>query len=299
MELGGQVAVVTGGAGGIGAALCRRFADEGAAGVVVADLDGDGAAQIAAEVTARGARGLAVTTDLRRDEDIRAMVHRAQAELGPIDLLCSNAGVAIGGGVEAPDEAWEQSWEVNLLAHVRAVRAVLPGMLERGRGYLLHTASAAGLLTNLGAAPYAVTKHGVVALAEWLSITYADAGIRVSCLCPQGVRTPMLLGPEAAGPRGPQEDRDRSGPVREEPGGPTGQGSLDDGIGTRAVLTAGRVLEPEAVADSVVAGLAAEQFLILPHEEVADYVRHRAEDRERWLTGMRRLQARLTADAGP
>lgn len=258
MELRGKVAVVTGGAHGIGAAMARRFAAEGAR-VAVADLDGDGAARVAEEVGGHGQR-----TDVSVEADVAALVAAATDALGPIDLFCSNAGVAEAGGPEAPDEAWAASWGVNVMAHVYAARHVLPPMLERGEGYLLQTASAAGLLSNIGAAPYSATKHAAVGLAEWLAITYGDRGITVSCLCPQGVRTDMLFA----------------------------------GAGTAAgesVLAQG-ALEPDEVAEAVVAGLAAERFLILPHPEVATYVQHKAADPDRWLAGMRRLQARV---AGP
>jgi NAD(P)-dependent dehydrogenase (short-subunit alcohol dehydrogenase family) len=266
MELAGKVAVVTGGASGIGRALCQRFAAAGAKAVVVADLAADGAAQTARSITAAPSttKALAVPGDVSKEADVAALVEQATAAFGPIDLFCSNAGIATGGGVEAPDEAWERTWQVNVMAHVYATRAVLPGMLARGEGYLLHTASAAGLLTNLGAAPYAVTKHAVVALAEWLAITHGDAGIKVSCLCPQGVRTPMLLG------------------------------GLDEAAGA-VVLAGGRMLEPEEVADAVVAGLADERFLILPHPEVLRYFQGKGNDYDRWLAGMRKLQARVLA----
>ena len=186
-EAAGKVAVVTGGASGIGRALCRRFAAEGARGVVVADVDAAGAAQVAREIG-----GLAVRTDVSREADIVRLVERAMAAFGAIDLFCSNAGIAMEGGVETSDADWQRIWGINFMAHVYAARAVLPGMLARGRGYLLQTASAAGLLTQIGSAPYAVTKHAAVSLAEWLAVTYGDRGIRVSCLCPQGVRTNML-----------------------------------------------------------------------------------------------------------
>jgi NAD(P)-dependent dehydrogenase (short-subunit alcohol dehydrogenase family) len=257
MELKDKVVVVTGGASGIGRALCRRFAAEGARGVVVADLAGDGAAAVAEEIG-----GLGVSTDVSVEADIRTLVDTAESTYGPIDLFCSNAGIAIGGGVDVADEAWDRIWGINVMAHVYAARAVLPGMLARGSGYLLATASAAGLLTNLGAAPYAVTKHAAVALAEWLAITHGDAGIKVSCLCPQGVRTPMLLGGSDAG-----EDA--------------------------ANMLMPGAIEPEDVADAVVEGLEAERFLILPHPEVAEYFRRKADDYDRWLAGMRRLQARV------
>ena len=187
MELTGKVAVVTGGGSGIGAALCRRFAAEGAKGVVVADLNADAALAVAEEIG-----GLAATVDVAVEADIVALVERAEEAYGPVDLFCSNAGIGGGGGIEQTDEAWDRIWQVNLMAHLYAARAVVPGMVARGEGYLLNTASAAGLLTNLGNAPYSVTKHAAVALAEWLAITYGDQGLKVSCLCPMGVRTPLL-----------------------------------------------------------------------------------------------------------
>jgi NAD(P)-dependent dehydrogenase (short-subunit alcohol dehydrogenase family) len=257
MELSGKVVVVTGGASGIGRAMCRRFAAEGAKKVIVADFDADGAAKVAEEIG-----GEAVSTDVAVEADIESLVERTEKHHGPIDLFCSNAGIGVGGGVEASDEAWQSIWNINVMAHVYAARAVLPSMLARGEGYLLNTASAAGLLTNLGAAPYTVTKHAAVALAEWISITHGDAGIKVSCLCPQGVNTPML------------------------------NSGLGDITGN-AVLASGGMMEPEDVAEAVVQGLRDERFLILPHPEVADYVKRKADDEDRWLSGMRRLQARL------
>ena len=257
MQLQDKIAVVTGGGGGIGGALARRFAAEGARLVVVADVDGDAAGRVAEEIG-----GIAVQADLGSEAGCVEVV-RAAEEHGPIDLLCLNAGIALGGGVEAPDEDWYRIWDVNLMAHVWAVRAALPAMLARGEGYILTTASAAGLLTNIGAAPYAVTKHAAVALAEWLSITHGDQGIKVSCLCPQGVRTKMLF----------PDDED---------GGDLGA----------STVRAQGVIEPEDVAEAVVAGLADERFLILPHPEVLDYFQRKATDYDRWLGGMRKLQAR-------
>jgi NAD(P)-dependent dehydrogenase (short-subunit alcohol dehydrogenase family) len=265
MELNGKVVVVTGGASGIGRALGRRFAREQARAVVVADLDAEGAAAVADEITATGGHAVAVSTDVAVEADVIALVEKTVDAYGHVDLFCANAGIAVSGSVDAPDEDWQRIWNINVMAHVFSARAVLPSMLERGDGYLLHTASAAGLLTNLGAAPYAVTKHAAVALAEWLAITYGDAGIKVSCLCPQGVRTNMLLG---AGPEGD-------------------------------ALLAATAIEPEAVADAVVAGLAVERFLILPHPEVAEYVRRKAGDYDRWLAGMRRLQSRVFGNPVP
>lgn len=249
-----KVIVVTGGGNGIGEALCRRFAAEGARGIVVADKDAAAAQRVAGEV-----KGLAVPTDAGVEADVVNLVKRATASYGPIDLFCANAGVMAIGGVEVPDAEWRRVWDVNVMAHVYAARAVLPGMLARGRGYLLHTASAAGLLTQIGSAPYSVSKHAAVALAEWLSITYGGRGITVSCLCPQGVNTNMLR-------------------------------NADGGIADK--LRAG-ALEPAAVAEAVVDGLTAERFLILPHPEVADYFRRKAADYDRWLRGMRRLQDSL------
>ncbi|HLG91692.1 MAG TPA: SDR family NAD(P)-dependent oxidoreductase, partial [Acidimicrobiales bacterium] len=245
MELAGRCVVVTGGASGIGRALCQRFARERPAGLVVADLDGAGAGEVAEQIARSGAPCLGVQADVTRQQDVSELVSRAEASFGPVDLFCSNAGVAVAGSVEVPDQDWLLAWETNVMAHVRAARAVLPSMLARGEGYLLSTASAAGLLTNLGAAPYSVTKHAAVALAEWLAITYGDRGIKVSCVCPQGVRTPMLLG---------------------------GAGS----VGAAAVMAAGGLLDPEDVAEAVVEGLASERFLILPHPEVAEHYRRRA-----------------------
>jgi NAD(P)-dependent dehydrogenase (short-subunit alcohol dehydrogenase family) len=257
MKLKDKVVVVTGGANGIGRALCRRFAAEGARGVVVADVEADAAAVVASEVA-----GIAVAIDVRRKEDLARAVARATQVYGPIDLFCSNAGIVVPGGVDASDEDWQRIWEINVQAHVYAARAVLPGMLARGQGYLLQTASAAGLLTQIGSAPYAVTKHAAVAFAEWLAITHGDAGIKVSCLCPQGVRTRMLMG--------------------------------DDMSSMENFLLEGSV-SPEEVADAVVKGIDEERFLILPHPEVAEYFRRKADDYDRWLRGMRRLQSRVNS----
>jgi NAD(P)-dependent dehydrogenase (short-subunit alcohol dehydrogenase family) len=254
MELQDRHLVITGAGSGIGRAVARRFAAEGARAVVVADLNGDAAEAVAAEFG-----GLAVPTDVSKEDQIQALISRAQEANGPIDLFFSNAGVpGPAGGPEAPDDAWQQIWEVNVMAHVWAARTLLPQMLERGEGYLVSTASAAGLLTQVGALAYSVTKHAAVAVAEWLAITYGDAGIKVSCLCPQGVRTPML---EAA---------------------------LDDPIGAAPLLAEG-VLEPEDVAGAVVEAVREERFLILPHEAVARHMALKAAEPERWLRGMRRL----------
>jgi NAD(P)-dependent dehydrogenase (short-subunit alcohol dehydrogenase family) len=254
MDLAGRVAVVTGGAGGIGRALCRRFAAEGARGVVVADIDADGAVAVAGEL-----KGLAVATDVSVEADVQHLVEAALDAYGSIDLFCSNAGIVTGGfdavaGIETTDEDWDRIWRVNVLAHLFAARAVVPHMLERGGGHLLNTISAAGLLTIIGNVPYAVTKHAALALAEWLAITYGDQGIGVSCLCPEAVKTDML----------PEDSY------------------LAEGA-----------LEPEEVAGAVVQGLADGSFLILPHPAVAEYFRQKATDYDRWLRGMRRFQARV------
>ncbi|WP_037608116.1 SDR family oxidoreductase [Streptacidiphilus rugosus] len=259
MELKGAVVVITGAAGGIGAAMARRFAAEGARGLLLADLDGSRVEDLAQELDRAGCHTVGVASDVARESDVKALVDTAEKHLGPVDLFCSNAGIGSGAGIGAPNELWQANWDVNVMAHVYAARAVLPGMLRRGRGYLLNTASAAGLLQMPGDAAYTATKHAAVAFAEWLSVAYGEQGIRVSALCPQGVRTGMTA----------QED-------------------------VRAVLTAfGPMLEPEDVADSVVRGLAAEQFLILPHEEVASYEQGRVADREAWLAGMRKAVTQL------
>ncbi len=256
MELNGRHIVVTGGAGGIGRALVRRFAAEGARAVVVADRDLEGARAIAAEI---GAGALAVELDAGREDSVRELIATAGDAHGPIDIFVSNAGVGgAGGGPEAPDDAWDEAWRVNVMAHVWAARALLPQMRERGEGYLINTASAAGLLTQVSSLIYSVTKHAAVALAEWLAIEYGDEGVRVSCICPQGVRTPML------------------------------DLAFEDAAGA-AALTAGGLIEPEDVADAVVAGIREERFLILPHENVAEFMARKGTDPERWIRGMRRL----------
>lgn len=250
VELAGKNVVITGAAGGIGSALARRFAADGAR-LCLSDRPGR---------LPDGGGTLAVPADVAVEDEVRNLVAVAERELGPIDLFCANAGIATGQGLSASAADWAAAWSVNVLSHVYAARAVLPGMLDRGEGYLLHTCSAAGLLTGPGDAPYTVTKHAAVGFAEWLAVTYGGAGIRVSALCPQGVRTPMLAGGLAAG----------------EPS-------------AKAVAAAGAILEPDQVADAVVAGLAAERFLILPHPEVAEYQRRKAADPDRWLAGIRRL----------
>jgi NAD(P)-dependent dehydrogenase (short-subunit alcohol dehydrogenase family) len=253
VELAGKHVVITGAASGIGRACATRFAADGA-DVVVADLDGERAQAVAGEIGGR-----AVRVDVSQEADIRILVAGAEAAGGPIDLFFSNAGIGgPPGGPEADDDALQLTWQVNVMAHVWAARALLPSMVRRGDGYLLSTASAAGLLTQLSALAYSATKHAAVAVAEWISITYADAGIKVSCLCPQGVRTPML------------------------------ELALEDPIGA-APLLAGGLLDPDEVADAVVAGIAEERFLILPHGEVAKHIAFKGAQPERWLEGMRGL----------
>ena len=259
MQLKDKVAVVTGGANGIGRALCRRFAAEGARGVVVADCDAAGARQVAEEIDA-----LAITVDVASESDVRRLVDESTRQFGQIDLFCSNAGIALGGGVDAPDADWQRIWDVHVMAHVYAARAVLPGMVKRGDGYLLQTASAAGLLTQIGSAPYSVTKHAAVALAEWLSIRYGPA-IKVSCLCPQGVTTNMIL-----------------------------RADVDPSV----EFLRAEAVTAEEVAESVIEGLAAEKFLILPHSVVASYFMRKASDYDRWIRGMRRLHANMQAAGG-
>jgi NAD(P)-dependent dehydrogenase (short-subunit alcohol dehydrogenase family) len=266
MELRGKVVVVTGGASGIGRAMARRFAAEGARGVVVADLEQRAADAVAQEL---GGVGIGVASDVASEADNHALVQRAEDAFGPIDLFCANAGIGVGTDPMATSaEDWARAIDVNVLAHVHAAKALLPGWLARGEGYFLATASAAGLLTQIGSAPYSVTKHAAIAFAEWLSITYGDRGVKVSCLCPMGVNTPMLHG----------------GIV---------QGGVES-IGASVVMAAGLVLEPEDAAEAVVQAIAAETFLVLPHKEVLTFFQRKASDYDRWLKGMRRLQARVS-----
>jgi NAD(P)-dependent dehydrogenase (short-subunit alcohol dehydrogenase family) len=253
MELKDKVIVITGAASGIGSALARRFAAESPKGLVLADVDEAPLAEVAAELSA-----LPVRTDVAREADVQRLVTQAESSFGPVDLFCSNAGIACPGGPEVSDADWRRILDINVMAHVYAARALLPAMLERKCGYFLNTASAAGLLSQVGSAPYSVTKHAAVAFAEWLSITYGDRGIVVSCLCPQGVKTPMLK----------------------------------TASGTPHFLEAG-ALEPEQVAEAAVDGIRREAFLILPHPEVREYMQRKAADYDRWLRGMRKLQERV------
>jgi NAD(P)-dependent dehydrogenase (short-subunit alcohol dehydrogenase family) len=252
MELKDRIIVITGAASGIGRALAVRFKAEGAKLIVCADRDASGC-----KATAEMVGGVAFTTDVSREADIQSLIETVEADHGPIDLFCSNAGIGVGGGAETPNDAWQRIWDINVMAHVWAARHLVPRMAARGGGYLLNTASAAGLLSQIGSAPYAVTKHAAVGLAEWLSITHGDQGIKVSVLCPQAVRTAMTAG------------------------NPDGVASIDG------------MMEPEVLAESVVRGIEAEAFLILPHPEVLQYMRNKTDNYGRWLGGMRKLNRRF------
>lgn len=254
MDVTGRTVVITGGARGIGRALAHRFASAGAEIVVVADLDIDRATLVAREIG-----GWAIACDVSREADVEHLVTQVESTHGRIDIFCSNAGIAVGGGPEAPNSDWQRIWDVNVMAHVYMARHALPGMLARKQGYILGTVSAAGLLNHVFAAPYGVTKAAALSFFEWLAIAHGNQGICVSCLCPQGVKTDML-------------DAERKHGVN------------------FLIATA---LEPDTVADAVLKGISEERFLILPHPEVAEYFRRKADDYDRWLVGMRRLRANL------
>jgi len=256
MKLADKVIVVTGGANGIGRALCKRFARESPRGIVVADLDFEKAKLVADEIG-----GLAVVCDVAQEEQIQQLVADTESKYGPIDLFCANAGILSPGGLDLSNDQWRQVFDVNVMAHVYSARAVVPGMLERGSGYLLHTASAAGLLTAIGAAAYAASKHAALSFAEWLAVTYGDQGLKVSCMCPMGVWTDMLVG--------------------DHPEAKTLQATA---------------VQPSAVADLVVESIEAEKFLILPHPEVKKFFQNKASDYDRWLRGMKRLRAEMFAE---
>jgi len=249
----GAGVVVTGGGDGIGRAIARRLA-AGGARVVVNDLDPDAAAAVAAEID-----GFAVPGDAGTEQGVRDLLAAAGGHLGEIDMYCSNAGTGAGSGPDTPEDVWQRAWEVNTLAHVRAARALLPGWLARGRGTFVVTASAAGLLTMLGSAPYSVTKHAAVAFAEWLAASYAHRGLTVHCICPQGVRTKMLAGSGRPG----------------------------------EIVLMNTAIEPEQVADALWDAVTEGRFLVLPHPEVRDYYALRAADTDKWLRGMSRLQQRV------
>lgn len=255
MEVQDKTIVVTGGASGIGKAMCERFAAEGARQVVVADLNGDGAAAVAERIGSASGSAAARQVDVGVEAELIDLIDDTESRFGPIDLFCSNAGIGLGKGLDEPDEVWDTIWRVNTQSHIWVARHVVPKMIARGGGYLLNTASAAGLLTQIGSVTYAVTKHAAVALAEWIAITHGRDGIKVSVLCPQAVRTAMTAdGPGVAGVDG--------------------------------------MIEPEQAADAVIEALREERFLVLPHPEVAEYIRRKSTDYDRWLHGMRRLQER-------
>ncbi len=263
--LDGTTCIVTGGARGIGEALADRFLAEGASGVTLTDLDqGDCDATAVRLAERHGDRVLGLAGDASDEAGLRAVVTATEARFGPVGLFAANAGIGTGMGLEADDATWDRIWHVNVMAHVVAARVVVPAMIARGGGTFLATASAAGLLAQIGDAPYSVTKHAAVAFAEWLAITHGDEGLRVHCLCPQGVDTDLLR---------------------------QGMG-LGDSAAVQTVTLQG-VIPPSAVADAVVAAMAEGQFLVLPHPEVAEYQRRKATDPDRWLAGMRRLQARV------
>ncbi|MFE2375883.1 SDR family oxidoreductase [Streptomyces sp. NPDC059398] len=241
----GARVVVTGAGGGIGAALARRFAAEGAR-VVVNDLDGARAGAVADEIGGTALPG-----------DASAVVEAARDALGGrVDIYCANAGLGSAGDPFSDEAVWDAAWDLNVMAHVRAARALLPGWLERGEGRFVSTVSAAGLLTMIGAAPYSVTKHGALAFAEWLSLTYRHRGLKVHAICPQGVRTDMLASTGSAG----------------------------------ELVLAPTAIEPADVAEALMAAIADDRFLVLPHPEVADYYQARAADPDRWIGGMNHLQ---------
>ena len=251
-----KIVVVTGAGSGIGAALARRFSEEGPAALVLADIDLGSAADVAEEVG-----GVAVQVDVANPEANRTLIEGTEEQFGPIDLFCANAGVGVVGDEQSDDAMWDRMWAINVKSHVYAARHLIPTWKARGEGYFLATVSAAGLLTNLKAAQYSVTKHAALAFAEWLSVTYGDAGIKVSALCPQFVNTPLLTDSEAF-----------------------------------KALGGNHTLEPADVAEAVVAGLAEERFLILPHQEVEQYFQNKANDYDRWLGGMRKLQRTVFPD---
>jgi len=252
MELKDKIIVVTGAASGIGRALCLRFAQEGAKHIACVDRDLAGA-----EETAKMMGGKAYKVDVSVKDQITGMIDDVEANAGPIDLFCSNAGISVSGGVEVEDDAWQKIWEINVMSHVWAARHLVPLMAARGGGYLLNTASAAGLLNQIGSAPYGVTKHAAVGLAEWLALTYGDQGIKVSVLCPQAVRTEMTRG---------HEDH---------------------------VAAINGMMEPEPVAEACVQTIRNETFLVLPHPEVVQYMRNKTDNYDKWIGGMRKLNRRF------
>ena len=271
MKVADKVAIVTGGGNGIGGALAAKLAQQDAR-VLVADLDADAARAVADGINAeRPGAAIAAGADVADTAQIQRLITLAESGFGPVDLYFANAGITGVVGLDATEKEWDRSFDVNVRAHIRAAQLLIPGWVERGEGYFVSTASAAGLLTQLGSATYAVTKHAAVGFAEWLNITYGDQGVRVSCLCPMGVNTKLLY-------------------EGEQSGHPLGD------LATRAVTTAGEVLEPADVADSVLAAVEEERFLILPHAAVLDMYRQKATDYDHWLGGMRRYQRSLQGE---
>ncbi len=252
MELKDKIIVVTGAASGIGRAMCLRFAKETPKHIICADLNFEGA-----QVTAQEIGGTVYGVNVGNADEITKLIETVESDIGPIDLFCSNAGISVAGGVEVPDDEWQRIWDINVMSHVWAARALVPRMSARGGGYLLNTSSAAGLLNQVGSAPYGVTKHAAVGLAEWLAMTYGDQGIKVSVLCPQAVRTEMTRG-------------------------------LED-----HVAAIDGMMEPEPVAQACVEAIRAETFLVLPHPEVLGYMRKKTDDYDRWIGGMRKLNRRF------
>lgn len=255
MNVKDKTIVVTGAASGIGRALARRFAAEGARTIVSVDLNEAGAQATADEIG-----GPAITANVGVEEDIAHVIETTESKTGPIDLFCSNAGIGMGMDLASPSAEWQLSWDVNVMSHVHAARLLVPRMVERGGGYFLNTASAAGLLNQIGGAAYGVTKHAAVGFGEWLALSYKHQGIKVSMLCPQAVRTAMTDNSSSA--------------IRAASG---------DGM-----------MEPERLADFVIEGLGDERFLILPHPEVTEYMRRKTADYDRWIGGMNRLHRQLT-----
>ena len=254
MEIQDKICVITGAASGIGRALCIAFKDAGAKHVVCVDMNGEGAVATAEQVG-----GTAYAVDVSSEDQIKNMIDSVEQTIGPIDLFWSNAGIAVGGGMDTPNDAWQRVWDVNVMSHVWAARHLVPKMAARGGGYLLNTASAAGLLNQIGSASYGVTKHAAVGLAEWIALTHGDDGIKVSVLCPQAVRTEMTRG---------HEDH---------------------------VAAIDGMLEPEPVAQICIEAIREETFLILPHPQVLDYMRHKTADYDRWIGGMRKLNRQFSA----
>lgn len=252
MDIKDRIVVVTGAASGIGRALALRFAKAGAKRVVCVDIDEAGAAATAKEIG-----GIARRVNVAVEDEIKALIDEVESNEGPIDLFCSNAGILLVGGPEVPNEGWQKIWDINVMAHVYAARHIVPRMIARGGGYLLNTASAAGLLSQVGSAPYAVTKHAAVGLAEWLALTYGDQGIKVSVLCPQAVRSGMTRGREGG------------------------------------VASINGLIEAEPVADACLKAIEAETFLVLPHPEVLEYMRNKTANYDRWIGGMRKLNRRF------